>query len=129
MTQSLTPDWSPAAIARANNWSERGHRGSRRADSHWHTGPFPRTFAEFSFTKTWQEIAIYTQRLNGVSCIGLFGEGNDSWLRFAYKGESFGIQDGSDRLTLTVDDGRCPDAVLTAVQSHFAPLLSSHLKD
>jgi hypothetical protein len=109
------------------DWTERAHGGS--LETYRNTGPSSRTFAEFPFTKSWQEIAIHAQRLQGVSRVGLFGKGERSWLRFAYMGQSFGVQDGGHRLTLTVDDASCPEAILVAVQSHFEAFLSPWLQD
>jgi hypothetical protein len=86
--------------------------------------PVPRAFAEFPLTRNWQEIAIHARRLDGASHVGLFGDGDETWLRFVYMGQDFSIEDGGARLTLTVDDANCPDVILYEVQKHFVPLLS-----
>lgn len=86
--------------------------------------PVPRTFAEFPFTHNWQEIAIHARRLDGAAHVGLFGDGDETWLRFIYMDQDFCLQDGGARLTLTVDDATCDDAILHEVQRHFVPLLA-----
>ncbi len=112
-----------------SNWSSKNHSGRAFSDSEQKPSPIPRTFAEFPFNRTWQELVVHAQRLPGASRVALFGQGEESWLRFACMGESFGIQDGGDRLTITVDNSDCPEAILFAVQSHFAPFLCSHMRD
>jgi hypothetical protein len=86
--------------------------------------PVPRIFAEFPFTHNWQEIAIHARRLDGATHVGLFGDGDETWLRFIYMGQDFCLQDGGARLTLRVDDASCADSILHEVQRHFAPLLA-----
>jgi hypothetical protein len=86
--------------------------------------PVPRTFAEFPFTHTWQEIAIHARRLDGATYVGIFGDGDETWLRFIYTGQDFCLQDSGARLTFTVDDASCADSILQEVQRHFAPLLA-----
>jgi hypothetical protein len=91
--------------------------------------PVQRTFAEFPFTRSWQEIAIHAQRLEGASHVGLFGERKETWLRFIYEGEDFCIQDGNLRLTITVDDATCPEQLLREVRRHFVSLFSPELSE
>jgi hypothetical protein len=110
-------------------WSDRNQSVPPAISSHEAMANGPRTFAEFPFDRSWQELLIYTQRLPAASHIGIFGRGDETWIRFVYMGESFGLQDGGHRLTLTVDDAECPDAVLHIVQSHFAAVLSPALQD
>jgi hypothetical protein len=137
MSRTIEPTWSANASylerwrkpSSLPKWSQREQSGRNVTDPLQKTSAMPRTFAEFPFTKSWQEIAIHAQRLPGASRVGLYGQGDETWLRFAYMGESFGIQDGGHRVTLTVDDCDCPESVLLAVQSHFAALLSPHLRD
>jgi hypothetical protein len=112
-----------------SNWSSNNHSGRAFSDSLQKASPIPRTFAEFPFNRTWQEIVVHAQRLPGASRVALYGQGEESWLRFVYMGESFGIQDGGNRLTITADNSSCPDVILFAVQSHFSQLLSAHLRD
>jgi hypothetical protein len=127
MPRTLQQEWPAATFEHASVWSKGIHRG--QGDALQRIEAIPRTFAEFPFTKSWQEITIHAQRLLGVSRVGLFGKGSESWLRFTYMGETFSVQDGNNRLTLVVDDADCPDTILLAVQSHFAPFLSAHLCD
>ena len=112
-----------------SRWSDRNRSVPPAIRSHEEMADGPRTFAEFPFDRSWQELLIHTRRLQGATHIGLFGRGEQTWIRFAYMGESFGLQDGGHRLTLTVDDAECPDAVLHIVQSHFAAVLSPALQD
>lgn len=92
--------------------------------------PVPRTFAEFPFDQSWHEIAVHARRLNGATHVGHFGDDHEQiWLRFMYMGEDFCIQDGGERLKLSVDDGQCPESILHEVQRHFAPLLSPALSE
>jgi hypothetical protein len=137
MSRTSQPAWSANAsyLERSRKptslpkWSQREQSGRNVTDTAQTASGNPRTFAEFPFSKAWQEILIHAQRLQGASNVGLYGQGDETWLRFAYMGASFDIQDGGHRLTLTVDDCDCPESVLLAVQSHFAALLSPHLRD
>ncbi len=92
--------------------------------------PIPRTFAEFPFNKSWQEIAIHAQRLDGATHVGLFGDDHEqTWIRFVYDSQDFCIQDGGARLTLSVDNSACPDEALHEVQRHFVPLFCPDLSE
>ena len=136
MSRTVQQFWPAATDSPQRNgkiyspkWSPRTHRGSSRTDAQQKTSPIPRTFAEFPFTKKWQDIVVHTQQLEGASLVQQFGQGDETWLRFVFMGQWFGIQDGGNRLTLTVEDADCPEEILFAVQRHFEPLLSRHLRD
>lgn len=101
----------------------------RRSDRPKIESKHQRTFAEFPLSKSWPEIAGFAQRLGGASCVGLFGESDEKWLRFTYMGESFAIQDGGNRLTLSADNGDCPESILLAVHGHYAEFLPSNFGD
>lgn len=110
-------------------WSPRTHHGRNSSDSLQRPSAVPRTFAEFPFSRSWEEILDHAVRLDGASLVEEFGHGDEALIRFLYMGQWFGIQNGGHRLTLTVEDSDCADAILVAVSQHFEPLLSRHLRD
>lgn len=91
--------------------------------------PRPRTFAELPFSKPASEVAAYARTLAGASDLAILGPGDPAMFRFKYKGEIFSVHDCGTRLKFIVSNPSCPDATLCALQSHFAQLLSAHMRD
>ena len=136
MSRTLQTFWPAATVSplrdgkiHSPSWSEPSRRGRNTSDAAQKPSAIPRTFAEFSFNCSWREIANHAKRMEGAKRVKQFGEGEETWIRFVYMGQSFGIQDGGHRVTLTVDDSSCPETILIAVKQHFEPLLSRHLRD
>ena len=136
MARTVQAVWPAATVSplrdgkiHSPKWSPRTHHGRNASDSIQRPSAIPRTFAEFPFSRSWQEIFDHAKRLEGASLVQEFGQGDETWIRFVYMGQWFGVQDGGHRLTLTVDDSGCRDAILVAVNQHFDPLLSRHLRD
>ena len=89
------------------------------------TEAIPRTFAEFP-SADWTDILNHARQLHGVSNVGLFGEGDDrTWVCFEYRNCTFCVVSAvnGSRVTLDVDNARCPARILLEVQQHFAALL------
>lgn len=126
MSRSIQREW-PAATAisirvgaiQSPNWSPRTHDGRSTSDSKQKPSPVPRTFAEFPLNRNWEEIVEHVKRLEGASLVQQFGQGSETWLRFVYMGQGFGVQAASSRVTLTVDDADCLDRILVAVSRHL----------
>jgi hypothetical protein len=92
-------------------------------------GLIRRVFAEFPSGRTWQEIALHARRMDGATHVGLFGDGDETWLQFNYMGNDFCVQDRGARLAVSVDDAACSDSILLEVQRHFVPLLAPDLSE
>ena len=83
----------------------------------------PRTFAEFVVNRSWHDVGIQIQRLEGAKYLGFTSDRRDACLQFSFHGQRFCIQEDGPIFLFKVNDSNCPEQILWEVQSHFAALL------
>lgn len=92
-------------------------------------GSSRRIFAEFVVCRSWHDVSIQIQRLEGAQYLGFTSDRRDARLQFSYRDQKFFIQEEGAVLLFQVNDSTCPERILWEVQSHFAALLSPDLND
>lgn len=92
--------------------------------------PIPRLFAEYAENCSWFTICQVAEQLESVEIISFLSDGDGFQLLFSYAGYMFAItQAAGGRLSLSVENGPCPDELLLAVSRHFAAYFSPHLRE
>ena len=87
-----------------------------------------RTFAEFPITKLWQEVGQHIRSLHGANFVGFTTDASATSLKFQLSGYDFFVEEAGPVFAFSVA-AECPERLLHKVQSHFAALLSTHLRD
>lgn len=80
---------------------------------------------DLPMTANYEAVMAHLKQLPDIAKLSLLTDDvTEAWIDFDFQGHHFAINDQHGDYWFFVDDPACPDAILAAVHSHMAQLLS-----